>query len=217
MRKNLFIIIGILCASAVFANGQYEKVMGKNIPAMFTAETPEALQNVINQLNRVGEAEGDRWEPYYYAAFGYIRMSDMHEGGEDKDKYLDLALETLEKADLIKPEDSELVALRGYVHMMRVVVDPATRGMKYSGMAFASFQKAVELNPKNPRAHYLLARMQYGTARFMGNGDGGACETLARAKELFTSEQSNNPISPSWGNESNNEAIAYICQQKEGE
>ncbi|WP_424961413.1 tetratricopeptide repeat protein [Ekhidna sp.] len=217
MRKNLLIIIGMLCASVVFANGPFEKAMGKNIPAMFTAETPEELQNVINQLNRIGEAEGDRWEPYYYAAFGYIRLSDMYEGGEAKDKYMDLALETIAKADLIKPEDSELEALRGYVHMMRIVVDPATRGMKYSGMAFASFQKAVALNPENPRAHYLLGRMQFGTAQFMGNGDGGACETLARAKELFASEQPESPIAPSWGDQTNEEAIAYICKKEEGE
>ncbi|SNT28067.1 hypothetical protein SAMN05421640_3147 [Ekhidna lutea] len=214
MRKNLFILFTALCSITVLANGQFEKAMGKNIPAMFTAETPEALQGVINQLNRIGEAETNRWEPYYYIAFGYIRMSDMHENGEEKDRFLDLALEAVEKAENIKPNDSELEAMRGYVHMMRLVVDPATRGMKYSGMAFASFQKAVQLDPTNPRAHYLLGRMQYGTAQFMGAGDGGACESFANAKALFAEEENaDNPLAPTWGNETNNEVISMICEK----
>ncbi|WP_370086456.1 tetratricopeptide repeat protein [Ekhidna sp.] len=216
MRKNLFILLGLLVATISLANGQFEKAMGKTIPEIFKAETPDALQSAINQLNRIGEAEADRWEPYYYVAFGYIRMSDMYESGTDKDKYLDLALEAVDKGDQINPNDSELTALRGYVHMMRLVVDPATRGMKYSGMAFNSFQTAVQQNSENPRAHYLLGRMQYGTAQFMGNGDGGACESLNRAKELFENEQPESPIAPQWGKETNEKTIAMICN-KEGE
>lgn len=216
MKKNIILLLGVLFATLSLANGQFEKAMSKTISEMFKAETPDALQSAINQLNRIGEAETDRWEPHYYVAFGYIRMSDMHEAGTDKDKYLDQALEAVDKADNLKPNDSELTALRGYVHMMRVVVDPATRGMKYSGMAFNSFQSAVQQNPENPRAHYLLARMQYGTAQFMGNGDGGACETLNQAKELFENELPESVIAPTWGKESNEKVIGMICKQ-EGE
>lgn len=213
MKRNLILLLGILCASFTFANGQFEKAMGKNIPAMFSASSPEELQDIINQLDRIGEAEGDRWEPYYYAAFGYLRMSGMYQKAEEKDKYLDLALETVEKGEVTNPNDSELETMRGYIHMMKLVVDPATRGMMYSGMAFTSFQKAIKLNPENPRAHFLMGRMQHGAAQFMGGGNEQACGSLFKALVLFDKEDtSSNPFAPSWGKESTQEAIKEICE-----
>lgn len=212
MKKTALLITGILCAAFTFANGQFEKAMGKNIPAMFQAADAESLQTAINQLNRIGEAEKDRWEPHYYVAFGYVRMMGLSEGADKQDGYLDQALAAIEKAETIKPNDSELETMRGYVHMMRVTVDPASRGMQYSGMAFNSFNKAIKLNPENPRAHYLLGRMQYGTAQFMGGGDGGACESFANAKKLFEANENEQSIAPSWGAESNEEVIGQLCK-----
>lgn len=214
MKKNLILVLGVLCATLSMANGQFEKAMGKNIPAMFKAESAEDLQAVINQLNRIGEAEGDRWEPYYYVAFGYLRMSEMYETAEDKDKYLDLAMEAVKKGEEIKPNDSELEAMKGYVNMIKLTVDPATRGMTYSGLAFASFQKAIALNPNNPRAHFLLGRMQYGTAQFMGSGTEEACGSLFKALVMFEQqEKSDDPVAPSWGKSSTEEAIKQLCEK----
>ncbi len=216
MKKNLFIFIGILAASLVLANGQFEKAMAKNIPAVFSSSDVESLQSVINQLYRIGEAEGNRWEPYYYAAFGYVRMSAMFETPEDKDKYLDLAMKAIEKGEEINPNDSELEALRGYVNMIKLAVDPASRGMMYSGLAFTSFNKAIALNPDNPRAHYLLGRMQHGTAQFMGGGSEDACGSLFKAKVLFSQQdQTVRSIAPSWGKNSTDEAIKEICEKGE--
>ena len=216
MKKNLIIFIGLLVSSMVLANGQFEKAMGKNIPAVFSSNDAESLQVAINQLNRIGEAEGNRWEPYYYVAFGYVRMSGMYETAEEKDKYLDLAMEAVEKGETIKPNDSEIEALKGYVNMIKLTVDPASRGMTYSGLAFNSFNKAVQLDPNNPRAHYLLGRMQYGTAQFMGGDGKEACGSLSKAQELFSqADDSSNSISPSWGKGATDEAIKQICEKGE--
>lgn len=212
MKKSILLLSAIFCVSLAFANGQFEKAMGKNIPAIFQAEDAASLQSAINQLNRIGEAEKNRWEPHYYVAFGYLRMMTMSEGASTQDAYLDQALAAIEKADGIESNNSELVALRGYIHMMRVTVDPATRGMQYSGMAFNDFNKAVKLNPENPRAHYLLGRMQYGTAQFMGGGDGGSCESFQNAKKLFDAEGEVQSIAPSWGAGENEGVIAQLCK-----
>jgi len=214
MKKTVLTMIGIVCAAILFANGgQFEKAMTKNIPAMYQASDTETLMGVINQLTRIGDAEGNRWEPYYYSAFGYIRAMTMSQANEDKDRYLDQALAAIEKGETIKPNDSELESMRGYVHMMRLTVDPATRGMQYSGLAFGSFQKAIALNPKNGRAHFLLGRMQLGSAQFMGGGDGGACESYATAKAIFESEEKNEQsIAPSWGLNGTLEAIKETCE-----
>lgn len=216
MKRNLLTVFGILLSTFLLANGPFEKAMGKNIPAMFSAQSADALQAVLNQLDRIGAAEGDRWEPYYYQAYGYIRMTGMVEGADDKDKYLDLALKAVEKGESIQPNDSELESLRGYVHMIRVTVDPASRGMQYSGMAFASFQKAVGMNPENPRAHFLLGQMQYGTAQFMGSGTEEACGTMAKAVALYgKASEAANALAPSWGKENAEGATKQMCSKEE--
>lgn len=213
MKRTFLSLFGIAVALCALANGPFEKAMGKNIPAVFAAQSAEELQGVINQLSRIGEAEGDRWEPYYYSAYGYIRMSAFHESGEEKDKFFNLAIAEVEKGLKVDGSNSELVALKGYAFMMQLTIDPGARGMTYSGMAFEQFNKAVQLGPNNPRAHYLLARMQHGTAQFMGGGDGGACESLANAKALFDKgEKPENPFSPTWGGDATKEAINEICK-----
>ncbi len=208
MKNLIFTLIGCLMSGGLLAgNGQYEAAMGKNIPAMFAASSTEELTKIVNQFERIGDAEGDKWEPYYYASFGYIRLMQFTEDAATKDQYLDKAMNMIEKGEQVNPNESELESLRGYVHMMRLTVDPATRGQQYSGLAFNSFNKAVSLNPDNPRAVFLLGQMQLGTAQFFGGGDGGSCETFRKASTLFENDNDENPFAPSWGKSAVEEAL----------
>lgn len=200
MKKYSFLLLFAFLSTTVLANGPFEKAMGTNVPLVFSSNTPDALMPVINKLNRIGAAEKDRWEPHYYVAFGYVRMSQMQEDAAAKDKYLELALKSVEQAETILPNDSELEAMRGFVIMIQLTVDPGTRGMTHSPLAMGSFQKAVALNPENPRAHYLLGQMQYGTAQFMGGDTSEACASIAKAIELYDQEGvQENPFAPTWG------------------
>ena len=142
--------LGVMMTTLLIANGPFEKAMGTNVPLIFSSNSPESLTEVINKLNRVGAAEKTRWEPHYYVAFGYIRMSQMIESADDKDKYLDLGMAAVEQAEAILANDSELEALRGFIHMMKLTVDPATRGMTYSGLVIGSFQKAIGHKSRKP-------------------------------------------------------------------
>lgn len=201
-------IIPLLLALLVFAaskfalaNDQYTEVMQKNIEAVYKAQTPQEIQNIVNTFERIGEAEKTKWEPYYYASYGYLMIALREKEPAKVDGYLDLALKASAKASALNPTESEVTALEGFVHMIRVTVDPASRGQQYSGLAFQSFGKAVALNPENPRALALLAQMQYGTAQFFGASTKEACETLAKSLDKFTTYKSGNPLAPQWGRE----------------
>ena len=199
-------IIPILLALLIFvaskfayANDKYTESMQKNIEIVYSAQTIPELQNAVNSFGRIGEAEKTKWEPFYYASFGYVMMANKEKDATAKDNYLDLALEANEKAKALQPNESEIIALEGFIHMIRVTVDPASRGQQYSGMAFQSFGKAAAINPENPRALSLLAQMQYGTAQFFGSPTTEACATLTKSLEKFDTFKSDNVLAPRWG------------------
>jgi len=180
---------------------RYIEAMQKNIQSVYKAKSVTDLQGSVNSLERITTAEKVKWEPYYYVSFAYILMSNFEQDVAKKDLYLDQASASIEKAASINDNESEIIALVGFIHMMRVAVDPASRGAQYSGMAMQAFGKATSLNPENPRALALMAQMQYGTAKFFGSPATEACVTLNAALQKFDSYKSDNPLAPQWGRE----------------
>lgn len=198
-------IIPLLIAALAFlavtasANDRYTEAMQKNIEIVYKSKSVEEIQAAVNAFERIGDAEKSRWEPFYYASYGYLMVALKQNDPAGKDKHLDLALGVLKKASAVNPGESEIVALEGFIHMIRVSVDPASRGQQYSGLAMQSFGKAIAMNPENPRALSLMAQMQYGTAQFFGSPTTEACGTLNKALEKFETYKSTNPLAPVWG------------------
>ncbi|MGC3946505.1 MAG: hypothetical protein QM762_18605 [Chryseolinea sp.] len=181
------------------AQDKYTTAMLRNIDALYKSRTPEEYQASINAFYRIAATEKNKFEPYYYSAFGNIMLAVNETVPGKKDSYLDFASSDVEKAKAIKPNDSEVIALEGFVHMIRVTVDPQSRGQEYSGKAFTAFNKAVALNPENPRALALLGQMQLGTARFFGSDSSEACATSGKALEKFASYKPTSDLAPHWG------------------
>ncbi len=209
MKTRIIILLLAFCSGLIYASDKYTQVMQSNIEVLYQAANLESLQQSVNSFERIGNAEKDKWEPFYYASFGYIMMATRQEDGIKKDGYLDKAAEILKRAAAQKPNDSEIVALEGFIYMIRVTVDPATRGQQYSGLAMQTFGKAISLNPENPRALSLMAQMEYGTAQFFNASTDKACATGRQAAEKFESFRSDNPLAPQWGKES---ALRFLQQ-----
>lgn len=193
------IVLLVFAAEVVFANDKYTEIMQKNIETVYQAKSVEEFQSLANTFHRIAEAEKNKWEAFYYEAYAYVMMATIEKDGAKKDGMLDASLKAIESAKALQPAESELVALEGFVHMMRVTVDPASRGQQYSGLAFQSFSKAVGMNPENPRALALLAQMEFGTAQFFGSSTDGACTTVTKAIEKFENQKPTSLLSPMWG------------------
>jgi tetratricopeptide (TPR) repeat protein len=211
--KTFTSLLVCLVSISVFANdAKYYEQMGKQIQAMYTAKTIDEYQAAVNSLDRIAAAEKTKWEPYYYSAFGNIMIAIREKESSKKDSYLDLALSSIEKGKAIAPAESELMALEGFVHTIRLTVDPATRGPQYSGLAMQTFGKALGMNPNNPRAMSMMAQMQLGTAKFFNQSPTEACETGKKALEIFnTTPPAENKLAPMWGREMA-EAFVKACK-----
>lgn len=197
--KAILAILLTLVVSALSAQDKYTENMVKNIMAGYKAQTVAEHQEAANALERIAAAEKTKWEPFYYVAYNYIMISNMEKESAKKDSYLDLAAKAIDQAKALKSNDSEITALEGFVHMIRVTVDPATRGQEYSGKAFRSFGTAVSLNPENPRALMLLGQMQLGTAQFFNSPTTEACATIEKSLQKFETYKADNALAPQWG------------------
>lgn len=207
------IILMALTIAAKANDGKYEAAMKGNIAKLYAAKSIEEYQQVINTLDRVGAAEKDKWEPQYYLGLGYVFMATQEGDPTKKDSYLDGAMNAVDKAKKLVPNESEVIALEGFVQMIRLTVDPASRGQQYSQLATQAFVKAVKLDPGNPRALSLLAQMQLGTAQFFGSSTEEACKTNFSALDKFATYKSENPLAPVWG-KSMAEEMVKQCEQK---
>lgn len=184
---------------AFFNDTKYSEAMAKNIQIVYAAESVSSIRPAVNELERIGLAEKTKWEPYYYAAFGYVMMANLEKGGAAKDAFLDLATKSLGKASAIKANDAEIIALEGFVHMVRISVDPASRGQQYSALGMQTFGKALAIDGDNPRALALMAQMEFGTAQYLGSSTAQACATNESALRKFATFKSDNSLAPKWG------------------
>ena len=196
----------VLIAAMIFSvnlamadDSEYLETMMKNIDLIYRAKTLGEVQQAANAFDRIANAEKTKWEPFYYASFGYIMMATMEQDVAKKDALLDQAKVFVDKAATLKANDSEIGTLEGFISTMRVSVDPATRGQQYGGLAMQAFGKALAVNPDNPRALALMAQMQFGTARFFNSSTAEACATVSKSLEKYDLPKSADPLAPTWG------------------
>lgn len=201
--KNVLIytltILSIFLLS--FTKGGYETAMESTIADMYKTSGIAELKSIANKFDRIGSAEKDEWLPSYYSAYCHVMMSATDSILANRDAYLDNADASLEHAIKNKEADMvEVLALKGFSSMMRISVDPGSRGQEYSIKSASFLQQANQLNDQNPRVLLMMAQMLYGTAQFFGSGTEQACEKFGDAKTLFDKEEDEGKgIYPSWG------------------
>ena len=210
LMKNYLVLLVFLALTANGTENKYYETMGQHIKAVYGAQSTDELLAAVNALDRIGQAEKSKWEPFYYSAFGYLMMANREKEMAKKDSYLDQAAERVKLAAGISNDNSEVTTLEGFVHMLRVTVDPATRGRQYSGLSMQAFGRALKEDQNNPRALGLMAQMQFGTAKFLGSSTDEACGMAKKALQLFDTYTSENPLAPRWGRETT-EGLVKSC------
>ncbi|UXX79153.1 hypothetical protein N7E81_17510 [Reichenbachiella carrageenanivorans] len=199
---QLLIILTVYATLTQAQSKKYIQTMEASIASLYQAETLTDYDPMANKFDRIGQAEGNQWEPYYYAAlthtFKAFKINDL----QIKDAALDQALTALSKAGDLSENNSEIIALRGFVNMIKIGVDPATRGQSLSPKIMADFNQSLKLDPNNPRANLFMGQMLYGTAEFFGTGVDDACALVDQSIVLFESEKPASSIAPSWGKQS---------------
>lgn len=210
MKTSIFTLVLFMLFCSAFANNTYPEAMSQSIEKLFQAKTIAEYVEVANQFERISIRETKEWLPLYYASFAYIMISFQETDNTKKDQYLDRAQKYLDQAMAIEPNESELYMLQGFLYPSRINVDPINRGMLYIGTMNAALDKALELNPDNPRVYYLRATMTLHMPEAYGGGTAKALPLYQTAAEKFRAFKPKTDIHPNWGKELNEADLKKI-------
>ncbi len=202
MKKHL-LIFGILFVSInLFGQSEkYVQAMSASLEKMQNVETMADWQGLANGFERIANAESDQWLPAYYVSYCNMMMAIKEMQGEnDKTQdFVEAAQIALNKAIAIAPKESEVVALQAYIYQGRIWSSPMVKGAIYGPKSAAACEKAMELNPENPRAYHLLGQNTFYTPSFFGGGAENALPILEKADEKFKTFQAESDLHPAWG------------------
>lgn len=211
--QNLIIIITFILLNAlscVYGQDKYETEMQKALTEFKTAQTVDELEKVAQHFDRIAKVEPDQWLPMYYAMF----IRTLKAFTQDKAQAIKTVDEIDNKfADLesLLPNNSEILTLRGLYRTVKVAKDPGTYAMTLSSAIIKDYDDALNLNPKNARALYLLAQYNMGGAEFWGTDPKEYCPQISQAKALLV-EESDNSLEPHWGEQQVDEILATTCK-----
>lgn len=204
MKNVITLVIALLLTTIVFAQTTYEKNMKTALDKINVAH-PE-WKTIATDFEKIIEENPEEWLPLYYHALAMSNAS-FNVDFTEKDNYLDAAQASLDKAIEMQPKESELVVVQANIHMMRIVVEPNSRGMAYSSKAFGALNKAKVLNAENPRIYVLWGLMVYNMPEAFGGGALAANSYFTTAKEKFNNFTPASNLHPTWGETRNNKML----------
>ncbi len=190
-----FIVLSTSFGNAL-ENAEFLTVMGNTLAKVDSAQNVNELRRCRNQFERIAQKYRDHWLPVYYIVYCDLQMI-YYPGEADKKQLADDAKSFLEKLDKMSEADqSEVHTLWGYYYSALVMVDPQN-GQKYYQKVIDSYEKAITLNPENPRPVCLLAFYKQYLPSFL-RSDKDIEEGKQKAKELFEKEE-RTIEKPYWG------------------
>lgn len=222
--KQLFLAAAVVFSVAAHAQSdKYADAMQKNLSLFDSAKSVSDFENLAATFQRIGDAEKTQWLSYYWQGIALARIGWMYFPDEKgvtavKTDNLSQTVDDLasrinaaaDKADALATDNnakSEILTVRNMAATQQMIVDPQSRYMTFGAQAGEYLQKAMQLNPNNPRAAYLQAMSVYGTPEQYGGGKAAAKSLVQKAVDLAKAEQVK-PLYPHWSLEQSEQILA---------
>jgi hypothetical protein len=208
--KQILMIISMFIAGLATAQSKYETAMAKGLEQFKAAKTVEDMNATSAFFERIGEAEKDKWLPYYYAAYSNYLTGWMNPKA-DKDKIGEKSKDLISKAEVIEPNNSEIFLLRQMVAVLQMTVDPMSRYQTYGVEGRNNIDKAIKADPTNPRIYYLNGQTLMNTPEAFGGGKAVAKKLFEKSLELYKTFKPASSLHPDWGR-AEAEKLLAACQ-----
>jgi hypothetical protein len=208
MQKSFFLLVFLslfgFAATTQAQDRATEKYLANFRKAMVNLDSswinPTKMRETANQFERLANFKKEDWQPRYYHALCLIQLS-WSVDAKEREGILKAADNAIKMAAEVSKDNSEIVSLEGYMYQAMIMINPMTNGAIYGPKSAITLQKAMELDPKNPRPHYLLGQNLYFTPAQWGGGMERAKPHLEKAMELYKAakEAHAGEFDPNWG------------------
>jgi hypothetical protein len=202
----LAVLFAHLITAAVAQSERYTAAMQKNLQAMGEAKTTDAMLDVVNAFERIGNAEKNQWLPFYYAAVAQVWHAFMTQDTKQFDPLADKATAFLAKAEELEKNNSEIALLKAMIATVKMSADPMNRYMQYGAIIQQHTTEAKTLDPTNPRPYMWEAQGISRTPEQFGGGCANAKPVFEEAAKRFETFRPASEIHPNWGKEQNQQA-----------
>lgn len=192
-----------LCLSVTLSTQQmpakFQMAMGKTLAGYGKCETAPDYAALSARFHRIAQKDSLQWLAKYYEVHTMVLASFTATDPTEKDNYLDQVSGTLDALLEQEPSNAEVLVVHAMYYTARLVVDPASRGQKYSMLSAQVIGKARALDAANPRVEYMAIAGEKGTAQFFGQDTSVFCERAKVAHAAFDAYPQASRIHPSWG------------------
>ena len=208
MKKSILTLVAVAILSVFgYSNNNFDKEMKETLKQVRTLSEKTNYQNLANKFATIAKNNPKRFEPLYYSAYCYILHSWQLQDAKEKTAILTLAKSQIDKANKLNPNNDEIMVLEAFYYQAMIVINPQQNGQLYSSKALTLLKKAQEINKNNPRAQFLLSQNVYYTPTQYGGGKEKALPLFKKAEKLYKKQESENYLSPVWGQHTNSEMI----------
>jgi tetratricopeptide (TPR) repeat protein len=207
MKKALSIITFCLFTIAMQAqttNEKFVKAMEKALAGMDTLKTAEQWQESANAFERIALKEPKEWLPAYYVALGHDMAFNLTQDVIKQELLAKRAEEFINAADALNPDNAEIYVLKSMVSGLFIRLNPMVNGRKYAPLASAQLEKALSLDPENPRAYMQKGLTLFFTPAQWGGDKVEGKRMFETASAKFAAFKAASSIHPVWGNRTNN-------------
>ncbi len=213
MKKSILLVVAVIFATTIFAQSdKYMTAMKQNIAQADSLMINRNAAEIANNFSRIGDAEKDKWLPFYYAAVCKITEAMAEQDNTKKDALADKAGEYLAKAEaILGKENSEIYVIKSMIATAHMMVDPQSRFMTYGPQSTDFIKKSGKLDATNPRPVLLEAQNMFYTPEAFGGGKDVAKPLFEKAKILFQNFKPETDLSPVWGMDN---AEYFLAQYK---
>jgi hypothetical protein len=224
-----FLLAATIILSVVTAKAQSDKyadAMKQSLAMFDSAKTAADFESISASFQRIGDAEKTQWLPYYWAALALstegwmyypdgkgitaVKVNDLSGAMTTLSTRINALLDKADATASANEDKSEILTVRNMAATQQMLVDPQSRFMTFGAEAGAHLQKAMTLNPNNPRVYYLQGMSLFGTPEQFGGGKAAAKPLFQKAVDLGKAEQPQ-PLHPHWSLEQSEQMLAQ-CQ-----
>lgn len=202
MRKYVLSFALGLMSLVSYAQTNYEKVMTEKINKLEATRSPEELQALANDFQRIADKEKDKWQPSYYTALAYIQKGRAQmQGGNNQalEETADQAQKFVDAAEAMEKNNSEIHLLQKMIYSLKMMVNPMERFRTFGAQAEEELKKAEQLDPANPRVTLIKAEDVYYTPEQFGGSKTKGMELFKTAMEKFGTFKPKTALDPNWG------------------